>query len=210
MYCLQPGNLPGFGWPGCESVCAVHYPPFDADSTPMGRRSVENLSSHSRILASTTKTRQVGEAVRGRPRKVDMTNIQVTQRLPRSAEVVWALIGDFGGLHRWHPQIRRLDLSWQGRIRTLHYVDGGRAVERLEARNDTIYRYTYVLVDSSLPVQACRSTLEVQAAGAECMVTWSSNFEALGDGEGEVEVEEALRTVYIDGLGALATALGGL
>ncbi|MHB1274155.1 MAG: SRPBCC family protein [Rhodanobacter sp.] len=136
-----------------------------------------------------------------------MTNIQVTQRLPHSAEVVWALIGDFGGLHRWHPQIHRLDLSWQGQIRTLHYVDGGRAVERLEARNDTIYRYTYVLVDSSLPVQACRSKLEVQAVGAECMVIWSSNFEALGDGEGEVE--EALRTVYTDGLGALATALGG-
>ena len=72
-----------------------------------------------------------------------MTHIHVTQRFPHPADVVWALIGDFGGLHRWHPQVRRLDLSWEGRIRTLHYADGGRVVERLEARNEAACRYVY-------------------------------------------------------------------
>lgn len=136
-----------------------------------------------------------------------MTNIQVTQRLPVSAEAVWALIGDFGGLHRWHPQVRRLDLSWEGRIRTLYYVDGSRVVERLEARNDSIYRHTYVLVDSPLPVQSCRSRLEAHAVEGACIVAWSCDFEAIGDGEGKVK--EALRTIYTDGLVALATALDG-
>lgn len=139
-----------------------------------------------------------------------MMNIQVTQRLPVSAEAIWALIGDFGGLHRWHPQVRRLDLSWEGRIRTLHYVDGSRVVERLEARNDKIYRYTYVLVDSSLPVQTCRSRLEAKPVRGACKVTWSCDFEVIGDGQDEGEVKEALRIIYADGLGALATALGGL
>ena len=137
-----------------------------------------------------------------------MTNIQVTQRLPVSAEAVWALIGDFGGLHRWHPLVRRLDLSWEGRIRTLYYVDGSRVVERLEARNDTIYRYTYVLVDSPLVVQSCRSRLEVHATGGACTVAWSCEFEAMGDSEGEVK--QALGTIFTDGLAALATALGSL
>lgn len=137
-----------------------------------------------------------------------MTSIHVTQRLPYSAEAVWALIGDFGGLHRWHPQVRRLDLSWEGRIRTLHYSDGSRAVERLEARNDAAYRYVYVLVDGSLPVQACRSKLEARADGAHCLVTWSSDFDALGDGEREAEA--AMRMIYGAGLGALAVALGSL
>jgi len=137
-----------------------------------------------------------------------MTSIHVTQRLPYSAEAVWALIGDFGGLHRWHPQVRRLDLSWEGRIRTLHYADGSRAVERLEARNDAAYRYVYVLVDGSLPVQACRSKLEARADGAHCLVTWSSDFDALGDGEREAEA--AMRMIYGAGLEALAVALGSL
>lgn len=139
-------------------------------------------------------------------RKVDMASICVTQHLPHSVEAVWALIGDFGGLHRWHPQVQRLDLSWEGRIRTLHYADGGCMVERLEARNDATYRYVYVLVDGTLPVHACRSRLEVRADDGRSEVIWSSDFEPLGDSEAEVEA--ALRMNYTAGLKAVATALG--
>jgi mxaD protein len=137
-----------------------------------------------------------------------MTSLHVTERFAYPAEAVWTLIGDFGGLHRWNPQVRRLDLSWEGRIRTLHYADGGRAVERLEARNDAAHRYAYVLVDGSLPVQACRSTLEVCADGEGCVVVWSCVFEPMGDGEHEAEV--ALRRYYDAGLVALAAAVGAV
>ncbi|MFA6229162.1 MAG: SRPBCC family protein [Rhodanobacter sp.] len=137
-----------------------------------------------------------------------MTNIQVTQRLPVPAEAVWALIGDFGGLHRWHPQVSRLDLSWEGRIRTLHYTDGSRAVERLEARNDLACRLVYVLVDGSLPLHGCRSRLEVQADGDQCIVIWSTDFEVLGSGEAAMEAD--LRRLQDVGLGALAAVMGDL
>ncbi len=138
-------------------------------------------------------------------RSVEMTSIQVTQRLPYAADVVWALIGDFGGLHRWHPQVRRLDLSWEGRIRTLHYLDGARVVERLEARNDAARRYVYVLVDGCLPVQACRSRLEVRTDAGGCRVSWSSDYEVLDDAAGLAKA--ALRSSYSTGLSALAQAL---
>ncbi len=137
-----------------------------------------------------------------------MTSIHVTERLYCPAEAAWALIGDFGGLHRWHPQVRRLDLSWEGRIRTLHYADGSRTVERLEARNDAAYRYAYALVGGSLPLQACRSRLEVHPDGAQCLVAWSSDFDVLGDAERMAEA--AMRSSYRIGLDALAAALGGL
>lgn len=137
-----------------------------------------------------------------------MTSIHVTEHLSTPAGVVWALIGDFGGLHRWHPQVRRLDLSWEGRIRTLHYADGSRTVERLEARNDSAYRYVYVLVGGALPLQACRSRLEVRPDGEHCVVVWSSDFDVLGDAEGLAEA--AMRSTYRAGLGALAAALGSL
>jgi hypothetical protein len=39
-----------------------------------------------------------------------MTEVRVVQRLANPADLVWAMIGDFGGLHRWHPQVSRVDL----------------------------------------------------------------------------------------------------
>lgn len=136
-----------------------------------------------------------------------MTSIHVTQRFDHPVEAIWAVIGDFGGLHRWHPQVRRLDLSWEGRIRTLHFADGGLAVERLEARNEASRRYVYVLVDGSLPLHACRSTLEVRPDGGRSRVDWSCDFEALGDGEWAAE--HAMRQLYNAGLQALAVTLAG-
>ena len=52
-------SLSEFGWPVCECGCAVH---ISADSllhrTIMDRRIGRNQSSHSRMLAATTKARQ--------------------------------------------------------------------------------------------------------------------------------------------------------
>jgi NurA-like 5'-3' nuclease len=131
-----------------------------------------------------------------------MPEIQVAQRLSSPADVVWALIGDFGALHRWHPAVSRLDLSWEGRIRTLHYVDGSRAVERLEARNDLMRRYMYAWVDGALPMLECHATLQVDAMEQGCTVVWSNTFET--PAAGELKVREALQRLYAEGLTALA------
>ena len=136
-----------------------------------------------------------------------MAEVRVAQRLANPADVVWALIGDFGGLHRWHPLVHGLDLSWEGRIRTLHYVDGSRAVERLEARSDASRRYVYALVDGALPMLDCRATLQVNPRKQGCTVIWSSVFEPVG--AAEPAIEDALRHLYMEGLAALAAALDG-
>ena len=135
-----------------------------------------------------------------------MTDLQVVQDLCYPPDVVWALIGDFGGLHRWHPHVRGLDLSWEGRIRTLHYADGSRAVERLEARSDASRRYVYVVVDGQVPVQNCRATLQVKGRRGGSAVAWSCEFEPLGDGENSAA--EAIQKMYREGLEALVASLG--
>ncbi|WP_243040066.1 SRPBCC family protein [Dyella sedimenti] len=136
-----------------------------------------------------------------------MPEVRVTQELSSPAEVVWALIGDFGALHRWHPAVRGLDLSWEGRIRTLHFADGTRAVERLETRNDAARRYVYAWVDGPLPMRGCRATLQVTAHHRGCTVTWSCVFEPAE--AHEHAVHQALRHHYAEGLTALALALAG-
>jgi mxaD protein len=134
-----------------------------------------------------------------------MTEVRVAQRLANPADLVWAMIGDFGGLHRWHPQVRRVDLSWEGRIRTVHYADGTRAVERLEARSDAMRRYVYVVVDGKVPVNNCRATLHVTDSDGGSTVMWSCEFEPLGDGE--ASACKALHAYYHEGLVALVSAL---
>jgi mxaD protein len=134
-----------------------------------------------------------------------VTEVWVEQRLTNSADAVWAMIGDFGGLYRWHPQVSGVDLSWEGRIRTVHYADGTRAVERLEARSDSLRRYVYVVVDGRVPVNNCRATLHVSDREGGSLVSWSCDFEPLGDGE--ASACDTLRTMYHEGLVALALAL---
>lgn len=136
-----------------------------------------------------------------------MTQVCVVQHLAHSADLVWATIGDFGGLHRWHPQVRGIDLSWEGRIRTVHYADGRRGVERLEARSDALRRYVYMVVDGTVLVDACRATLHVIETDDGSAVMWSCEFEPLGDGE--ISASEQFQAHYREGLLALVSALDG-
>jgi mxaD protein len=132
-----------------------------------------------------------------------MAELRVERALALPADALWALIGDFGGLHRWHPYVRHLDLSWEGRIRTLHFHDGSRAVERLEARNEQARRYVYTLVDGALPLADCRAVLEVRArAGQGSLVVWSAEFIPRG-----ADAAERLGDMYNAGLDTLGVAL---
>lgn len=134
-----------------------------------------------------------------------MAQVRVERPLAYPADALWALIGDFGGLHRWHPQVRQLDLSWEGRIRTLHFTDGSRAVERLEARSEEARRYVYTLVDGMLPVVDCRAALEVLDHGEGCLVVWSAEFLPRDVAAGDAG--RALQQLYSAGLASLGEAL---
>jgi hypothetical protein len=134
-----------------------------------------------------------------------MAEVRVERRLAYPADALWALIGDFGGLHRWHPDVRQLDLSWEGRIRTLHFNDGSRAVERLEARNEEARRYVYTLVDGVLPVIDCRAALEVLARKEGSLVVWSAEFRPRGVIANKAEL--ALQRLYSAGLDSLGEAI---
>ncbi len=133
-----------------------------------------------------------------------MAQVKVERPLAYPADALWALIGDFGGLHRWHPEVRQLDLSWEGRIRTLHFIDGTRAVERLEARNEEARRYVYTLVDGVLPVADCRASLEVLEQAHGCLVVWSAEFLPRGGTAGAAG--QALQRLYSAGLASLGDA----
>jgi len=48
-----------------------------------------------------------------------------------SADALWAKIGDFCGISKWHPAIEKCELSADGKTRTLSVKGGGSVVESL-------------------------------------------------------------------------------
>ena len=111
------------------------------------------------------------------------------------------MIGDFGGLARWHPAVEKLELQENGTRRRLQIVGGGVIVERLEAHDDATRSYRYTIVESPLPVKDYHSTLQVIPVGKGCSVHWSSRF--VPSGVTAADADNAIRGIYLGGFEAL-------
>jgi hypothetical protein len=138
-----------------------------------------------------------------------MANVDVSVQLNAAAEKVWALIGGFDTLARWHPAIASCSAATEGgkTQRRLGLHGGGTIIEALEHHDDGARRYTYAILSGPLPVLNYRSELSVEEQGPErCRVRWSSQFEP--DGIPEPEAVETMRGVYRAGLDSLKEPFG--
>lgn len=130
----------------------------------------------------------------------------VTRRVTVAAPVseVWALIGDFHGVPRWHPAIAKSERATIGEdeFRTLTTRDGARILEHLVAQDS--HSYTYAIVRSPLPVAHYEARIEVNTAGSGSEVSWSASFTPTAEG-----AEEVVAGIYEAGLTALAQEFGG-
>jgi uncharacterized protein YndB with AHSA1/START domain len=138
-----------------------------------------------------------------------MANVDMSVQLNAPAAKVWALIGGFDALPRWHPAVASSTAATEGgaTLRRLDLHGGGTIVEALEHRDDGARRYSYTIRSGPLPVANYRSELSVEEQGAKrCRVHWSSRFEP--DGVPEPEAVEAIRGVYRAGLDSLEKRFG--
>jgi hypothetical protein len=139
-----------------------------------------------------------------------MANVDMSVQLDAPAAKVWALIGGFDALSRWHPAVASSPAATEGgtTLRRLGLHGGGTIVEALEHRDDGARRYSYTIRSGPLPVANYRSELSVEEQGAErCRVHWSSRFEP--DGIPEPEAVATMRGVYAAGLDKLKERFGG-
>ena len=132
---------------------------------------------------------------------------RVAQRLKASASEVWAAVGDFATLNTWHPAVVSEQVNGTGQnpgdTRVLTLGDGGKITERLVSRNPDKMRYTYVIVESPLPVEHYRSTIRVIAHGKHaCTFVWSSRFDPK-QGVSNKDAKAAIVGVYKAGADAL-------
>ncbi|HEY5023724.1 MAG TPA: SRPBCC family protein [Acidimicrobiales bacterium] len=88
--------------------------------------------------------------------------------IDRSADEVWAVTGDFGGIGDWMPGIESCHLDGDDRVLKM---GGMEIIERLERRDEEERELVYGIV-GGVPVINHKATITVTPNGAGSHVTW--------------------------------------
>ena len=121
------------------------------------------------------------------------------------AATVWAVIGDFNGLHKWHPGVADSRVEDGGRLRHLTLRDGGFVVERLMQLDPARRLCTYGIIEGRLPIRAHSATLQVVDNGHGSRVSWACEFESAGPPD--AELTKIFRQIFEAGLNNLQAVL---
>jgi len=137
-----------------------------------------------------------------------MAKVHETVELRGSVDEVWAAIGGFDDLQRWHPAVASSTLEDGGRVRRLRLADGASLVERLHSFSERERSYVYSIEQGPLPVTRYLSRLHVgeRAGSSGCRVEWSGEFAA--DGVPEAEAIRIITGIYRAGLDRLGERFG--
>jgi len=123
--------------------------------------------------------------------------VEETRKLNAKPAAVWALIGDFNGLYRWHPAVSSSDRD--NNVRVLTLGNGAQITESLLSKDQTNRSYRYKIDQAPLPVSDYEAEIKVSLdAKGGSIVVWSSSFNAAG--ASDQEAEKAIRGVYQAGL----------
>jgi carbon monoxide dehydrogenase subunit G len=115
-----------------------------------------------------------------------------------SADEVWAVVGDFGGIGGWMPGIDSCRMEGEDRILE---TMGMTITERLVRRDDAGRALTYSIVGGA-PVESHEAVVTVVPAGDGSHVTWV--VDAKPD-----EMADLMTTVYQQSLQALKAHVEG-
>lgn len=137
-----------------------------------------------------------------------MLSVKVSERIEASADRVWELVRDFGGVQRYAAGIEKCSVEGHGlgAVRTLGLPGGLSLQERLEALDDAGRRLSYAIVAGPIPVSSYLATLEVCDEGSGCRIDWSSTFEAKGISDDQAR--GMIEGVYKGGIVGIQRALG--
>ncbi len=138
-----------------------------------------------------------------------MSSVKVVDSINASADRVWELFRDFGGIDRFAAGIEGCSVEGEGvgAVRTLSMPGGLKLQERLEAFDDAGRTFTYAIIgDHPLPLDDYLSTVKIVAESDQrCGIEWSSTFEPKGDEAAAVGMVEG---IYRGGIKGIKKALG--
>lgn len=135
--------------------------------------------------------------------------VEVTRTIEVAAApgASWEAIGQFCGIGVWHPAVAKCELGVRKAhaARTLSLKGGGTILEEETARSDREMSYSYIIIESPLPVDDYSSTISVKPHGAGSTITWTGDFKAKG--ASDAKAAEVIGGIYDAGLGALKAKL---
>jgi carbon monoxide dehydrogenase subunit G len=117
---------------------------------------------------------------------------QASIDIDQSADTVWGVVSDFGGIGTWMPGIDACRVEGDRRILD---TMGMTITEELVKNDDDGRALTYTIVDGA-PVESHQATITVTPTGGSCRVTW--DVEAAPD-----EMADLMATIYQQALEAL-------
>lgn len=97
-------------------------------------------------------------------------------------DVVWNIVKAFDGLVNWHPAFSGTPLikgrnGQVGAVRALTIKDGPTFTEELVAYSEARKAFTYIIVESPLPLDHYQSSISVKANGSGgTTVAWIGTF----------------------------------
>lgn len=162
------------------------------------------------------------------PLSVGAANAPSQQKVIREVAIkaeqakVWAMVKDFGGLHKWHPaaenttlEMRKDDSGAEVQHRLITLKGGGTLLEKLVGATDEDMKLEYRIVEGVLPVSGYRAIMQVKAGpgSGESTVTWIGRFYNKANsvdakpGEDNAAAVKAVEGVYDAGLPALKKLL---
>lgn len=138
-----------------------------------------------------------------------MGSVKVVDSVEASADRVWGLLRDFGGIDRIAQGIEGCEVEGEGvgAVRTLSLAGGLRLQERLEAFDDPGRTLSYAIIGKHpLPLDNYLSTVRVvEESDARCTIEWGSSYDAKGP---EAEVSKMVEGIYRGGIKGIRKALG--
>ncbi len=138
-----------------------------------------------------------------------MTQVAVSERVEASADAVWDLLRDFGGVARYMRGLEACTSSGEGvgAVRTVRLPGGATLQERLESLDEAGRSLSYAIIGSCpIPVTDYLSTVRVTPQGRACTIDWSGCFEPAG--VPEEQARGMIEGVYRSGITGIRKALG--
>lgn len=126
--------------------------------------------------------------------------------LPAPSKAVWALIGGFHALDRWHPDVATSTMIGTGKqagdVRVLTLHNNERIVEKLDTYDEKTMSLRYRILESPLPIENYAASLSVTSIDNNMtVVIWKSSFNAAG--ASKEEAKQIISGIYITGLQSL-------
>lgn len=141
----------------------------------------------------------------------------VTIKAP--AAKVWAIVGDFGAMEKWHPAFKSTKVETKGKdtLRTLTLQDGGIINEKLQHKKDADMELKYEIVGGVAPVSSYTSRINVKDLGnGETEVRWFGRYyrkyvlnPPIPEGEDDETAKKTIDGIYKDGLANLKKVAEG-